>query len=322
MLRYTRLIDDCARHDMKEWALSVKTKAVEYFSTVNHGDYAGWCDAIQSLPEVSALSSDMTDDAITLMCEEGLSNTDKKSLTRSLKALMPWRKGPFQLFDVYLDAEWRSNLKWDRLQERITPLEGRSVLDIGCGNGYYGWRMLGAGASLVVGVDPTLKFAMQFQALKYYLPELPFYFLPFTVQDLSPEGAAFDTVFSMGVIYHRRDPVEHCQQLMKFLKSGGELILETLIVDDAEDLVPEGRYAKMNNVWCVPTTDTLLSWLKQAGFENAHLIDICKTTIEEQRRTEWMTFESLDDFLDPDDGSKTLEGYPAPVRAIVIAEKP
>ncbi|MEW8068099.1 MAG: DUF1698 domain-containing protein, partial [Candidatus Thiodiazotropha endolucinida] len=45
------------------------------------------------------------------------------------------------------------------------------------------------------------------------------------------------------------------------------------------------------------------------------------TTIEEQRATEWMRFESLADYLDPADRSLTIEGYPAPRRAVFVARQ-
>ena len=87
-----------------------------------------------------------------------------------------------------------------------------------------------------------------------------------------------------------------------------------------EVLVPERRYSKMNNVWFLPSCLTLESWLKRSGLKNIRLIDINQTSTEEQRRTEWMVFESLADFLDPKDNNKTIEGYPAPKRAIFLAE--
>ncbi|MCK5863518.1 MAG: DUF1698 domain-containing protein, partial [Marinobacter adhaerens] len=51
-------------------------------------------------------------------------------------------------------------------------------------------------------------------------------------------------------------------------------------------------------------------------------VDVTPTTTDEQRSTDWMRFNSLQDFLDPNDPSKTVEGYPGPLRATVIAEKP
>ena len=128
----------------------------------------------------------------------------------------------------------------------------------------------------------------------------------------------------MGVIYHRRDPIEHMQQLMRCMKPGGELVLETLIVEteNAIALKPESRYAKMNNVHEIPSQSLLVEWAEEAGFVNTRIIDVTTTTTEEQRQTDWMKFESLSDFLDKEDSSRTIEGYPAPIRAILLADKP
>ena len=52
---------------------------------------------------------------------------------------------------------------------------------------------------------------------------------------------------------------------------------------------------------------------------DVEVVDITPTTVLEQRATEWMRFESLEQALDPVDGSKTIEGLPAPVRAVVTA---
>ena len=45
------------------------------------------------------------------------------------------------------------------------------------------------------------------------------------------------------------------------------------------------------------------------------------TSTDEQRATKWMTNHSLIDFLDPNNKSLTIEGYPAPKRAVFIATK-
>ena len=247
----------------------------------------------------------------------------RAQLAQQLRVLMPWRKGPFNLFGVDINTEWQSNLKWNRLKDHIKPLQDRIILDVGCGNGYYGWRMLGENANYVIGLDPTLLFFMQFKAVKKYLPDANIDILPLGIQELPDIALNFDTVFSMGVIYHRRDPVEHLQQLYRCLNEKGELVLETLIIesDEMDVLVPDGRYARMNNVWAIPNVNKLLEWVERSGFINAHVVDITKTTNEEQRVTDWMQFESLADFLDKQDMNKTIEGYPAPVRAILLADK-
>jgi tRNA (mo5U34)-methyltransferase len=84
--------------------------------------------------------------------------------------------------------------------------------------------------------------------------------------------------------------------------------------------MPEDRYAMMRNVWFLPSTETLLLWLRRAGFSKARVVDRARTTTDEQRQTEWMAFNSLSDFLEPGCPEKTVEGYPAPLRAVVIAE--
>ncbi len=235
---------------------------------------------------------------------------------------MPWRKGPFQLFDVFIDTEWRSNLKWSRLAPHLN-LEDRDVLDVGCGNGYYGWRMLEAGARSVIGLDPNLLFVMQFAALRRYLGPLPNFVVPAGDTIIIPNLKLFDTVFSMGVLYHRKSPIEHLLLLGHALKPGGHLVLETLVIDGDghQVLIPEDRYAQMNNVWFLPTCSLLERMLLRCGFKEIEVVDVTRTTVEEQRGTDWMTFNSLPDFLHPDNPSLTIEGYQAPTRAILMARK-
>ena len=197
------------------------------------------------------------------------------------------------------------------------------VLDIGCGNGYYMWRMWQAGAELVIGVDPNLLFLNQFEAVKHYLPQVPVWQLPFTLEELPEPTAAFDTVFSMGVLYHRRSPLDHLLQLKACLRPGGELVMETLVIEGGEQhcLLPEDRYAQMRNVWFLPSVPMLERMLRRAGYSDVRCVDLNRTSVEEQRSTAWMRFQSLPSFLDPADSSKTIEGYPAPLRATLVARK-
>jgi tRNA (mo5U34)-methyltransferase len=198
------------------------------------------------------------------------------------------------------------------------------VLDVGCGNGYHCWRMAGAGARFVLGVDSHLLFTMQYWAIRQFMKSPPVYVAPLALEDLPAGLKAFDSVFSMGVLYHRRSPFDHLYGLKDCLRLGGELILETLVIEGQKGmtLVPQGRYARMPNVWFLPTCDTLHAWLEKAGFRNIRLVDVSKTSIDEQRTTEWMTFESLPQALDKNDPAMTIEGYPAPMRAVFVAEKP
>ena len=249
----------------------------------------------------------------------------QQQLRTQLEALHPWRKGPFELFGVAVDTEWRSDLKWGRLEQQIEPLKGRTVLDVGCGNGYYALRMMGAGASMVIGVDPNLLFLAQFQAVTQFLQRpVPVHLIPVGLEAVPQNLQRFDTAFSMGVLYHRRSPIDHLYSLRGVLRSGGELVLETLVIDGGrgEVLVPEGRYAKMRNVWFIPSVEELILWLERVGFRNVRCLNQSTTTVEEQRSTPWMRFESLSDFLDPQDSSRTIEGDQAPQRALLSAVAP
>lgn len=293
-------------------------------SEQRYGDLPRWKKALEQLPQGPASSFDLNQAAIRVEGQQPLTDVEQQQLTEQLQGLHPWRKGPFSLFDINIDTEWRSDWKWDRLKDGIEPLAGRRVLDVGCGNGYHCWRTRGAGADLVIGIDPTPLFIVQFFALQRYIQDHRVSVLPMGIEHLPPKLRFFDTVFSMGVFYHRRSPFDHLMELRDTLRAGGELVLETLVIDGEENevLVPEGRYARMGNVWFLPSCATLESWLKKAGFQDIRLLDVNTTSCDEQRSTEWMTFYSLQQFLDPSDSSKTIEGYPAPKRAVFSAKAP
>lgn len=253
------------------------------------------------------------------------SDINPNQLTQSLKQLMPWRKGPYQIGQLNLESEWRGDMKWDRLKDHIQPLAGKAVLDVGSGNGYFTYLMALQGADLALGIEPFLLFNYQFQAIRTLISNPPkAYVLPLKLEQM-PMQPSFDTVFSMGVLYHQKDHMLHLQQLKNVLQDDGELILETLVIDQmyGDQIIPEDRYARMRNVWCLPSTDTLHTWLTQAGFNNIRLIDATKTTPEEQRATHWIgdNTQSIKDFLDPNDDDLTVEGLPAPKRAIFICNK-
>ncbi len=307
---------------LPHWRAPLAETLARAWSVQGHGDMAQWQAIVRDLPEAVPSRWRWDGDVVTLGAPEDLSDTERTRLRDALLALHPWRKGPFCLFGILIDAEWRSNLKWARLAPHIQPLAGRRVLDVGAGNGYYLWRMAGAGAAHALGIDPTLRFVVQFHALRRYVADAPLHLLPLALEDLPP-GGAFDTVFSMGVLYHRRSPLDHLLALRGQLRPGGELVLETLVTEGpaGHAFVPPGRYARMRNVWFLPSPATLCTWLARCGFTDARLVDLTPTTPNEQRRTPWMRFQSLADFLDPHDPRRTVEGHPAPVRGLFLARR-
>lgn len=288
-----------------------------------HGDHGKWQAAFDALPDIATQQTDLRGDVVSASSDTPTNPELLAQLEQALRGLHPWRKGPFELFGLRIDTEWRSDWKWQRLRDHLSPLEGRLILDVGCGSGYHCWRMLGEGAKLVIGIDPSQKFLFQFHAVKKYLGAQNAFYLPLRSEDLPPQLGRFDTVFSMGVLYHRQSPFQHLEELRHALKPGGELVLETLVIEGSRNhiLVPGERYAQMRNVWFIPSCQELLHWLERAGFEEPRLVETNQTSLEEQRSTDWMHFHSLVDFLDPSDPNKTVEGYPAPRRASFIASK-
>ena len=253
---------------------------------------------------------------------------NSQAADEALKGLRPWRKGPFIFGDLKIDTEWQSWKKWDRLKEVISPLKGKKVLDIGCNSGYYLFRMCAQKPEIVVGVDPFSLYFAQYQVVKNVVEQgqnavhLPSCMLPVGVEDVYPLGRVFDTVFCMGILYHRKSPLEFIREMQNLLKKGGELILETITVPGEESicLCPPDRYQGMKNVYFLPTVSCLVNWLENYGFSDVRVMSTEKTTFEEQRATEWSYGDSLQGGIDPDDHSKTIEGHPAPQRTLIVAK--
>ncbi|GFM70270.1 tRNA 5-methoxyuridine(34)/uridine 5-oxyacetic acid(34) synthase CmoB [Pseudomonas cichorii] len=319
MIDLAPLVRRLAGTPLAEWANGLQAQ-LDTKMAKGHGDLQRWQSALDALPPLTAERVELAD-SFTLEVE--CDDETRTRLRQALMGLSPWRKGPFDVFGVHVDTEWRSDWKWSRVSPHL-DLKGKRILDVGCGNGYYQWRMLGAGAESVIGVDPNWLFFCQFQAMQRYLPDLPAWHLPFALEDLPANLEGFDTVFSMGVLYHRKSPVDHLLALKDCLVKGGELVMETLVVpgDAQQVLVPEDRYAQMRNVWFLPSVPALELWLRRAGFVDVRCVDVSTTTVQEQRSTEWMRYQSLGDFLDPTDHSRTIEGLPAPMRAVIVGRKP
>ncbi|ALE52743.1 tRNA (mo5U34)-methyltransferase [Candidatus Thioglobus autotrophicus] len=287
---------------------------------VNNGNIPKWEGAITNIQKTQSGVLSFKHPYIAID-----THTNDQALAQSLKQLMPWRKGPYQIGELKLESEWRGDMKWDRLKDHVKPLQGKIVLDVGSGNGYFTYLMAMQGAEIALGIEPFLLFNYQFQAIRALINQPPkAYVLPLKLEQM-PEQPLFDSVFSMGVLYHQKDHNLHLQQLMNVMADEGELILETLIIDKqhGDQIIPEDRYARMRNVWCLPSTDTLHSWLQTAGFKNIKLVDVTKTTPAEQRATHWIgdNTQSIKDFLDPNDDNLTIEGLPAPKRAVFICQK-
>jgi len=309
--------DDFLLKKISKKCLEISNQAYQ----VNNGNIPKWSQAIDAIDALPKGKVALKQPYISINQDR----IDSKSLIETLQKLIPWRKGPFMINDLVLESEWDGDMKWQRIKKHIKPLKNKRVLDVGAGNGYFTLRMAMEGAERALGIEPFLLFNYQFRAIKSMIVSpLNALLLPVKLEDI-PKKPIFDTVFSMGVLYHQRDHMAHLSQLHEVMAPDAELVLETLVVEGPEDyvLVPKGRYAQMRNVYSIPSIKTLKSWLNDANFNNVRVVDVNKTTTEEQRKTAWIgeNGASLEDFLDPLDDSLTIEGYPAPTRAIVVCDR-
>jgi len=231
------------------------------------------------------------------------------------KMMMPWRKGPFDLLGLHIDAEWQSFMKFNLLKPHLN-IKGKIVADVGCNNGYYMFRMLDLLPSKLVGFDPSAIYKTQFDFINHFVKSDICYEL-LGVEHLALYEHKFDTILCLGVLYHRSDPVGMLKQLKAGMHKDSELFLDTFIIfgDSEFCLSPENSYSKIPNIYFIPTLKVLTNWLKRAGFRQIEVIDILTTSTLEQRKTEWIEGESLSDFLDPNNQALTVEGYQAPTRA-------
>jgi tRNA (mo5U34)-methyltransferase len=276
-------------------------------------------NAIKALPDHSTVEI-ILGDRVELQIKN-LSNEEAEQIKQTALLMKPWRKGPFQFNELFIDSEWQSQIKYNLL-EPYFDLKDKIVGDIGCNNGYYLFRMLSQKPKKLIGFDPSAIYYSQFQFINHFLKSDIVYEL-LGVEHVEFYEHKFDTLFCLGVLYHRSDPVAMLKSLFKGLNKGGELILDTFMIDGEDEmcLTPKDRYSKIPNIYFVPTVNALKNWCYRAGFETVEVLEIMKTELNEQRKTEWIDTQSLEDFLDPNDPAKTVEGYPAPKRVYIKAVK-
>jgi tRNA (mo5U34)-methyltransferase len=318
-----RLVKNSHTLKIDQWYNEFKELVRDKRIFLNHakGNYLKFKTVLEALPDIRPSFIDLESRVITIGDASDLTKAEHSLFVDKLEQLCPWRKGPFNLFGILIDSEWQSWMKWERLIPQISNLKGRKILDIGSSNGYYLFKMAGCNPLMVLGVEPQSTFYFQYLTLQKFLKQKNVFCLPVPHDQLPKMDNYFDTVFCMGVLYHRKSPVQMLKDICDSMRSGGELILENLVIDSRQDicLFPKDRYAKMRNVFFIPDLLVMESWLLRAGFKNIRCVDITRTSFEEQRKTRWIQTESLKDFLDPNDPDKTVEGYPAPVRAIFMA---
>lgn len=280
-------------------------------------------EPLQKVLHLRASLLDCTGDVVRIGRKSDLTASEHEQVLQLMRTFMPWRKGPFSIFDIEIDAEWQSQRKWNRLLPEMPDLQDKIIADIGCNNGYYMFRMAAHHPKLVLGFEPYVQHYFTFSALNSFaaLDNLTVDLLGIEHLPLFP--GCFDVIFCLGILYHRSSPVEALRDLYGALKPGGCLLVESQAIkgEEALALFPEKTYAKVPGTWFVPTPPCLYNWLARAGFTDITCFCSHPMSSVEQRRTDWMIFESYQDFIDKENPALTIEGYPAPWRVFFKATR-
>jgi tRNA (mo5U34)-methyltransferase len=295
----------------REWVNQNKKGFLRYRTPYEH------------LRQFKACHVNCSADYITIGQPHEISPGEQEKIMGSLKSFMPWRKGPFSIFGIDIDAEWRSERKWQRIAPELPDLKGKIIADIGCNNGYYMFRMAESEPQLVLGFEPSVQHYYCFKALNSMagLNQLDIDLLG--VEHIKNFETCFDVIFLMGIIYHRPSPIDTLRDICTALQHGGTLIVESQAIPGQESmaLFPDKTYAKVPGTYFVPTGACLCNWMKKAGFTDINFFHSHPMSSDEQRQTDWMQFESYSDFIDSNNPKKTVEGYPAPCRVFLTGKK-
>jgi tRNA (mo5U34)-methyltransferase len=277
----------------------------------------------ESVSHIRAGSLDFSGDSVRIGRADELAEAEQEKVWNCLRSFMPWRKGPFTVFGIEIDAEWRSERKWNRVLPELPDLAGKIVADIGSNNGYYMFRMAHYQPRLVMGFEPYLQHHFAFKTLNGLAGQDNLVSELLGVEHLALFPGCFDVIFLMGILYHRVSPVEVLRDVHKALRPDGALIVESQAIpgESSIALFPKTTYGKAPGIYFVPSGPCLVNWLQRAGFSAVKFFCSHPMSNREQRRTEWMTFESFDDFIDPKKPELTVEGYPAPIRVYLKALK-
>lgn len=280
-------------------------------------------DELANFPKVNATQFDFDKPLVTIGKESDLTEEQKEALIKSLKTYIPWKKGPWSIFGVDIDSEWRSNLKWERFESHIHSLEGKKVADIGCNNGYFMFRMLAYNPELVIGFEPFAKHYFNYMLFQNYVKSDKLHFELLGIENFDLYPKFFNTIFCLGILYHHTDPIGLLRKLYDSLDKGGEIFIDCQGIpgDEPIALMPKNKYTSARGFWWLPTKACLIHWLSRTQFRDIEIIFEEPLSLDEQRSTPWSPHKSLEEFLDPNDPEKTIEGYPAPWRYYVKAKK-
>lgn len=143
MIDFSNFYQLIAKSPLSHWLETLPAQVAAWQRDALHGKFREWERAVEFLPELTPWRLDLLH-SVTAESETPLSEGHQRRIENLLKNLMPWRKGPYSLYGINIDTEWRSDWKWERVLPHLSDLTGRTILDVGCGSGYHMWRMIGA----------------------------------------------------------------------------------------------------------------------------------------------------------------------------------
>ena len=150
----------------KKWTEIIRKYQKNIYESRKDKRIEEWNKIISSLPKLYSSKAKLHEEVLV----SGKWDSQEKIIARDLLLkLAPWRKGPFKVGDIFIDSEWRSHWKWKRFLGLNINLSGKTILDVGSGNGYYGFRMLGQGAEFVVCLEPNLLYLTQFKTINHFI---------------------------------------------------------------------------------------------------------------------------------------------------------
>jgi len=187
------------------------------------------------------------------------------------------------------DKKWRHSFRFgdvqskgsDKLQDwklSVLPKDysGKSVMDIGCADGFFSFDAEEKGADGVLAIDdepreqrPTRELAFQLLDSKVRYKQLDLYDFDSQLDEY------FDIIIFMGVLYHLKYPLFGLEKVVKKLAKGGTLYLETeysilysIMGQSAAEFIKDDRLQKDPTNWWVPSIKCIRDMMEVAGLSD------------------------------------------------------
>lgn len=171
---------------------------------------------------------------------------------------------------------WRWSIDLPILTEALGTFAGKTLLDLACNDGWYGFQAESLGAS-VVGIDGRDDAIYRANLLKLALERQNISFRRADLEDMTPLGGPFDATLFYGILYHLADP-------LRVLKRVGQATSRILAVQSfvhASD--PEPRLylfhentkkpgSALHPLITRPSHRAVLLMLRGAGFDHVYRV--------------------------------------------------